>query len=62
MDQRLGPKAAGHLSSEAFGEHERRCREGAFGLFDAMATMGRRSEILRVRELLLEELDDAKSR
>ncbi|CAM9711949.1 unnamed protein product [Ectocarpus sp. 12 AP-2014] len=62
MDRLLGPKATGYLSPPAFEEHEGLCREGGLGVFDAMATMGRRSEVSRVRALLLEELDDAKIR
>eukprot|EP00903_Cladosiphon_okamuranus_P015166 g14023.t1 len=62
MDRQLGPNATGYLSPPSFEEHERLCREGALGVFGAMATMGRRSEILRVRALLLEELEDAKIR
>lgn len=62
MDLLLGPKATGFLSETAFEEHEGLCREGGLCVFDAMATMGRRSEIVRVRALLLEELDDAKTR
>lgn len=62
MDQQLGPKVTGYLSPSAFEEHEQLCREGAMGVFDSMADMGRRSEILRVRALLLEELNDAKIR
>lgn len=62
MDLLLGPKATGFLSATAFEEHEGLCREGGMGVFDAMATMGRRSEIRRVRAVLVEELDDAKTR
>lgn len=62
MDRVLGPKATSFLTKVLFSEHEGLCREGAMGVFDAMATMGRRSEIMRVRLLLLEELEDAKSR
>lgn len=62
MDRLLGPNATGYLSPYALEEHERLCREGALGVFAAMATMGRRSEVVRVRALLLEELDDAKIR
>lgn len=58
----LGPNATGYLSPSAFEEHERLCREGGVGVFRAMATMGRRSEVLRVRALLMEELEDAKIR
>ena len=59
MDHLLGPDATGYLSPPALEVHEGLCREGALGVFDAMATMGRRSEILRVRALLLDELDEA---
>lgn len=62
MDQLLGPNATGYLSPVAFEEHERLCREGGLGVFTAMATMGRRSEVLRVRALLMDELEDAKLR
>ena len=62
MDHQLGPNATGYLSPPAFEDHERLCREGALGVFGAMATMGRHSEILRVKTLLLEELEDAKIR
>lgn len=62
MDSRVGPKATGYLTPEAFEEHETLCRSGSFGVFDTMATMGRRSEIVRVRSLLLDELNDAKIR
>lgn len=62
MDRLLGPNATGYLSPPSFEEHEGLCREGGLGVFDAMATMGRRSEVSRVRALLLEELDDAKIR
>ena len=59
MDRLLGPDATGYLTPPALESHESLCREGAMGVFDAMATMGRRSEILRVRALLLDELDEA---
>ncbi|CAM9916233.1 unnamed protein product [Laminaria digitata] len=59
MDRLLGPDATGYLSPPALEAHEGLCREGGMGVFDAMATMGRRSEILRVRALLLDELDEA---
>lgn len=62
MDRLFGPNATAYLSPPAFEEHERLCREGGLGVFDAMATMGRRSEVLRVRTILVEELDDAKAR
>lgn len=62
MDKLVGPKASEYLSKDGFEQHEVRCREGSLGVFDAMATMGRRSESLRVRSILLEELDDAKIR
>ncbi|CAM9437452.1 unnamed protein product [Scytosiphon promiscuus] len=62
MDHLLGPNAKTFLSPPVFEEHERLCREGGLGVFDAMATMGRSMEIARVRSLLLEELDDAKTR
>ena len=59
MDHLLGPDATGYLTPPALEVHEGLCREGGMGVFDAMATMGRRSEILRVRALLLDELDEA---
>lgn len=62
MDMVVGPKATSFLAKAMFSEHEGLCREGAMRVFDAMATMGRRSEIMRVRLLLLEELEDAKTR
>lgn len=62
MDHLVGPKATDHISPQAFENHERLCREGCLGVFNAMATMGRPSEVSRVRELLMEELEDAKIR
>lgn len=62
MDRLVGPKATSYTSKEAFEEHERLCRQGSFTIFDTMATMGRRSEVMRVRALLLDELNDSSIR
>lgn len=62
MDRYVGPKATSFLSREAFEQHEGLCRQGSIGVFDSMATMGRSSEIVRVRVLLKEDLEDAKIR
>lgn len=62
MDVRLGPTATGFLSTRGFDEFEGECRQSGLEGFDRMATMGNVSEIRRVRDLLLQELNDESTR
>ncbi|CAN0014164.1 unnamed protein product, partial [Choristocarpus tenellus] len=62
MDHVLGPSAVGFLPPQAFAGKHVESLQGALGVFDGMATMGRRDEIARIRVLLRGDIDSEKER